>query len=130
MNLTEAKEFFKNDAFATSAAGIEILAVGENYAKCGFEIKDIHRNAVGGVIGGAVFTLADFTFAVAANVTAQSATVTVTSTINYLAPCKGKSLIAESRLLKDGKSLCFYRIDITDENGNPVATVNTTGKHC
>jgi len=64
MNLEEAKEFFKNDLYATNATGIEIVAVGERYSKCVLKLDERHKNAVGHVMGGVMFTLADFVFAV------------------------------------------------------------------
>ena len=64
-NVEEIKEFFKNDLYATKLTGIEIVEVKENYAKCKMEITQNHRNAAGGVMGGAIFTLADFCCAVA-----------------------------------------------------------------
>ena len=79
-------------------------------------------------MGGAIFTLADFVFAVATN-TRESVTVTTTSQISYLSAPKGKVLYGESRLLKDGRRNCFYEINITDELGTFVAVVSTTGVH-
>lgn len=64
--LEEVREFFKNDTFAT-VNGAVIDEIGDNYAKCSIEINDNHKNAVGGVMGGVHFMLADFTFAVASN---------------------------------------------------------------
>lgn len=66
--LTKVREQFKKDRFATEATGITIEAVDENYAKCQLIVEEKHMNAAGSVMGGALFTLADFTFAVAANV--------------------------------------------------------------
>lgn len=127
MDLTrKAQEFFRNDLFATLQAGIEIVEARENYAKCSMMITANHKNAVGAVMGGAIFTLADFAFAVACNV-AGKMTVSVTSQINFIASAKGNELIAETRLIKDGKRTCFYSVDITDA-GKLVATVAITGQ--
>ncbi|MBQ4312567.1 MAG: PaaI family thioesterase, partial [Clostridia bacterium] len=59
--LQELKNLFYNDKFATEAAGIELIDAGEGNARCEMEIKPIHLNAAGTVMGGATFTLADFT---------------------------------------------------------------------
>jgi len=128
MNLEEAKEFFKNDLYATNATGIEIVAVGERYSKCVLKLDERHKNAVGHVMGGVMFTLADFVFAVATN-SPTSVTVTVTSQISYLSSPKGSLLYGESKLIKDGKRNCFYEIMISDDLGNNVAVVNVTGAH-
>ncbi|MBO5897744.1 MAG: PaaI family thioesterase [Clostridia bacterium] len=128
-DLEKAKEFFTADRYATELTGIEIVAVGDRYAKCRLETSGIHQNAVGHVMGGVFFTLADFTFAVAANHNATAPTVTVTSTISYLTVPSDNVLLAEAHVLRDGKRNCFYEIRITDGQENLVATVNTTGAH-
>lgn len=126
--IEDARDYFGKDQFAVVATGIEILQVGENYAKCSFSIEERHQNATGHVMGGAIFTLADFVFAVATN-TREMVTVTTASQISYLSTPKGKTLIGESKLLKDGRKNCFYEIVITDEVGTMVAVVSTTGTH-
>ena len=125
-DIEKAREFFGKDNYATVASGIQIEQVGEHYAKCSMQITDNHKNAYGGVMGGAIFTLADFTFAVATNFNAPH-TVSVTSQINFLSMAKGKCLFAESNLIKDGRTCCFYSVSITDELGTKVAFVTLTG---
>lgn len=127
-DVNKAREFFIKDRFAMVTSGISIEAVDYNYAKCSMVIDERHRNAVGQVMGGAIYTLADFTFAVATNFN-RSATVTVVSQISYLSIMKGTTLYAESRLIKDGKRNCFFEILITDDLGTEVAVVSTSGAH-
>lgn len=126
--LDEARAFFANDRYATIATGIEIDEIGENYAKCSMKITENHLNAVGHVMGGVAYTLADFVFAVSTNFE-KPATVTTVSQISYLSAPKGKVLIGESKCLKDGRRNCFYEITITDDLGTKVAVVMTSGAH-
>jgi len=126
--LNEAREFFSKDLFATKCMGAVIEEVGEKYAKCSLTLDERHYNAVGQIMGGVAFTLADFVFAIASNFH-QSPTVTLTSQINYLNPIKGNTLWGESKLIKDGKRNCFYEVTITDDLGMPVAVVSITGAH-
>lgn len=127
MDYTEkAREIFKNDLFATEATGVVILEARKNYALCSLELEKKHQNAAGGVMGGVMFTLADFTFAVAANIEKMD-TVALTSSITFNGAAKGKKLIAEADCIKSGRSTCFYSITINDELGNLVSTVTTTG---
>ena len=125
-DLEKAREFFYGDFFATKASGIIIDEVGDHYAKCSMEITRNHQNAYGGGMGGATFTLADYTFAVASNFN-QPQTVSVTSQINFIGMAKGKKLIAVSRLIKDGRSTCLYEINIEDDLGTKVAFVTISG---
>ena len=128
-NLEKAREFFAKDKYATESTGIVIDEVGEKYAKCSLKLNASHKNAVGGVMGGVMFTLADFVFAIATNFNQDCVTVTTVSQICYLGAVKGDTLYGESRLIKDGKTTCFYEIQITDNLGNNVAIVTTTGTH-
>ena len=125
-DLEKARDFFYKDLYATKLSGIQIDEVSEHYAKCSMKITENHKNAYGGVMGGAIFTLADFTFAVASNFNAPQ-TVSVTSQINYTGMAKGNELIAEAKVIKDGRSTCLYEIIITDDKETQVAFVTITG---
>ena len=57
---------FEKDRFATDNGAV-IDEVDDHYAKCSLKIEDRHRNAMGAVMGGVYFTLADFALAVASN---------------------------------------------------------------
>ena len=121
----ELLEYFKGDLFAMNM-GAMIDSVSETGAVCSLSLNDGHRNARGAVMGGAIFTLADFAFAVAANAHGTT-TVTFTSQIHFLAPAKGSTLRAEAFLVRDGKSACHYRVSVTDEDGREVAELLTSG---
>ena len=124
--LEDARKFFGEDFYATKSTGIQIDEIGEHYAKCSFEITRNHQNAYGGLMGGAIFTLADFAFAIASNFRSVK-TVSLSSQITYLSAAKGKHVIAETRLIKDGHSTCCYEINITDDLGTKIALVTITG---
>ncbi|WP_054741703.1 PaaI family thioesterase [Cellulosilyticum ruminicola] len=126
--LERARVQFSADRFATEVTGITIEAVAENYAKCQLVIEDKHMNAAHAVMGGAIFTLADFAFAVASNSMGRL-TVSMTSQITYLNTAKGRVLIAETNCEKAGKRTSSYTIHITDELGTKVAQVAITGMH-
>ena len=127
MDKTEqAREFFKNDIYAHELTGIEIVEAREGYAKCSLKIEDKHKNALGHVMGGVFFTMADYAFAIAANL-GQPTTVTQTSQIMYLSAVKGSTLYAETERIKAGKRTCFYKIMISDDTGTDIAYVTTTG---
>ena len=127
-DLERAREFFANDKYATSTTGIDIDDVAPNYAHCTLKLDDRHRNGLGAVMGGVYYTMADFVFAVSTN-TFNAPTVTTTSQIEYLRPLRGDTMIGESECIKDGKTMCFFQVKISDGEGNLVALVNTTGNH-
>jgi acyl-CoA thioesterase len=121
-----AEVYFKNDRFAMQTTGIEVVDVDSQYAKCSLKIDERHLNAAGTVMGGVVFTLADFTFALASNPEGQL-TVSVSSTIEYLNATKGPVLFCEAECLKNGRSVCFYEMTVREENGKVIARVLTNG---
>ena len=127
-DLEEARAFFKDDVYATGTSGIVIEEVDENYARCSMKLDERHKNAAGQVMGGAIYTLADFTFAVSTN-SPEKLTVTMVSQISYLGVAKGDTLYGESKLIKDGKRNCFFEIHVTDNLGNAGAVVSTSGAH-
>ena len=123
--LEEIREFFRNDRFATEN-GMIIDAIGENYAKCSLTLDSRHKNAVGGVMGGVYFTLADFCYAVATNYE-EPKWVSLNSTISFLGRPKGERLIAVATCVKNGRSTNLYTVAVTDEFGNLTASVSITG---
>ncbi|MBC5688570.1 PaaI family thioesterase [Mediterraneibacter sp. NSJ-55] len=121
----EIIELFAKDRFATENGAV-IAEVDDHYAKCTLEVQERHRNAMGAVMGGVYFTLADFAFAVAAN-WQEIGTVSLHSDIAYLGTAKGNRLTAEAFCVKNGKTTSYYRIEVKDEFNNLAAVVNTTG---
>lgn len=95
--LEEARAFFENDVYATKTTGIKIDEIGDNYAKCSLDLGPGHKNAAGAVMGGALFTLADFCFAVAANLKGQL-TVSSHSDISFLSAAKGGQALCRGAL--------------------------------
>ena len=126
-SLEEVRKIFENDRFATENGAV-IEAIGHHSATCSLIITDSHRNAMGAVMGGAYFMLADFAFAVAANWEKMQC-VSLHSDISFLGAAKGNKLIANAVCVKDGRATSSYRIDVTDEYGNLTATVTATGYH-
>jgi len=122
----QAIEKFGEDYYATKVTGIEIEEADVNYAKCSLKINRNHLNAMGFVMGGAIFTLADFAFAIASN-TGNPPTVSLTSQINYINATRGPLLYAEANCVKNGRSVCFYNIKVNDDKGNIIADITTTG---
>ena len=125
--LDEVRKIFEGDRFAT-VNGAVIEEIGDHSATCSLILTDSHRNAMGAVMGGAYFMLADFAFAVAANLETMGC-VSLHSDISFLGAAKGKKLIAKASCVKDGRSTACYRVDVTDDLGNLTATVTITGYH-
>ena len=124
--LEEARAFFAGDRFATENGAV-IDEIGEHYAICSMEITPHHLNAAGRVMGGAVFMLADFAFAVASNF-GHPADVTTTSQITFLRPSQGKMLYAKSQEVRRGRTAVYYETSVTDDTGALIARVTASGQ--
>jgi len=131
IDLEHVRNFFKNDRFAMGN-GIVIDSAAEDRIVCGMELSAEHRNAGGGVQGGAIFTLADFAFAVHTNlamVCGENVKLTVgqSCSISFLKPTKGRRLTAISTCLSKGRSISVYRIRVEDDLGVTIAEMLANG---
>ncbi len=122
--IEEAREHFKKDRFAANA-GITIDEMGEDHAVCSMILSEDHRNAYGGVMGGAIFTLADLAFAVVAN-QIHSLSVASQVSINYLSAPKGNRLIAKAESIKEGRTTTVICVKIYDDTDRYVALFTGT----
>ena len=118
-------EIIKNDRFA-SANGITLIEAESGYAHAQMQITDNHLNGVGMIQGGAMFTLADFAFAAASNLSGNI-TVSIQANISFLKAAKGNILNAKATEISKSKKLCNYTVDLFDEEENLVAKFQTTG---
>ena len=123
--IEEARAYFSDDRFATDN-GATLDELDESHAVTSLTLGARHRNAFGGVMGGAIFTLADFAFAALTN-DRENVTVAQQVSVNYLSAPKGGRLIAMARYKKDGRSSCVVNVDVTDDTGRDIAQFVGTG---
>ena len=123
--IESARDFFSRDRFATEN-GMTMDERDGDHAVCSLVLSARHRNARGGVMGGAIFTLADFAFAALTN-DRDRATVAQQVSITFLAAPKGGRLVATARYRKDGRSSCVVNVDVTDDAGHDIAQFVGTG---
>jgi acyl-CoA thioesterase len=118
-------DFFRqNDLFARHC-GIELLEATPGKARAKMPIQQFHLNGAKTVHGGAIFTLADFAFAVAANGQGQLALAISTNTSFVKAAFDG-ILYAEAEELSINKRLGTYQVTITDEQQQLIAQFHGT----
>lgn len=126
MTLEECRAFFAGDRFALMGCGISIDEVWDSGARCSMPLTPALGNANGVAQGGAVYTLCDFTFAVAANA-GGTLTVSQSASISYLRPGTGACLHAEAQRLSEGRTACVYLVTVTNDAGQAVATATVNG---
>lgn len=122
MDRDRARKIFAGDRFA-ALTGVEIIEAGEGCCKAMLVIEDKHLNAANVVQGGAIFTLADLAFGVAANSRGQLA-LAINVNISYLSGKSTGTLYATATEVGDPKRLGAYDVMVTDEDGNLVARFN------
>ncbi len=126
--LEEIRAFLKDDRFAFDMCGICIDAIGDGTAECSMPLTANHLNANGVAQGGAIFTLADICFTVAANAT-EPMTVSHSADIHYLRPGSGSCLYATAQRINDSRSTALYRVDVMNDQHKLVAYATITGFH-
>ena len=126
--LEEIRAFLAKDAFAFDTCGISIDAIGDGTAKCSMPLRALHLNANGVAQGGAIFTLADICFTVAAN-SAEGMMVSHSADIHYLRPGTGSCLYAEAQRISNGRTTALFRVDVYDDQQRHVAYATVTGFH-
>lgn len=123
--LERARTTFSRDLFATRQCGAVVEEARAGHAVCSMQVLPEHRNAMGGVMGGAVYTLADFAGAVASNLD-QPPCVSVSNEIQYVASAHGDRLVATADEERAGRRMCFYTIRVKDGEGRLVALMHAT----
>jgi len=121
----EKTSIVEKDRFARFI-GIKLIKAEDGYAEARMDVAENHLNGVGTVQGGAIFTLADFTFAAASN-SEGFMTLAINVTISFIKPPKGKILYAAAQKIAAGRKICNYNIDVLDENKEIIARVLATG---
>lgn len=118
-DIEEARAFFEKDRFAT-VNGMRLDELYEGGCICSVALNENHYNALKNVMGGVIFTLADFAFAVALNDDHRPG-VGMASQIHFLAAAKGSKLIATASRVKSGRTTAVYEVKVKDDLGKDVA---------
>jgi len=118
--MQELKLFFSTQDLFAKHVGIELIEVEPGYAKTKMDIAHHHFNGAKTVHGGAIFTLADFAFAVASNSHGNMA-MGINTSISFVKAVTGKTLYAEAREQSLNPKLATYTVHITNDDNEMVA---------
>jgi acyl-CoA thioesterase len=113
------KDYFKTDQFA-ARCNIELVEVAPGRARAKMPLQPHHWNGLQTVHGGAIFTLADFTFAAAANSHGTIA-VAIDANITFMKAANTGTLWAEAREVSKNFKLGSYVVEIKNDAGELVA---------
>jgi len=123
--MEETLDFFRqNDQFARHN-GIELVTAKPGWAQVKMVIQPFHFNGAKTVHGGAIFTLADFAFAIAANAHGQLAMGINTST-SFIKAAHSGTLYGEAQEIARNRRLGNYQVKITDDQQQLIALFQGT----
>jgi len=119
MDQARLQAFFAGDRYAAHS-GIELVEIAPGYAKARMTLRPLHLNGLAIAHGGAIFTLADFAFALASNSHGTIA-VAINASITIMKAAKGGTLVAEAREISRNPKLGNYTVEVRDDGGELVA---------
>lgn len=114
------KQFFSREDRFARHSGIELVDAGEGWATARMQIEPFHMNGARTVHGGAIFTLADFAFAVASNSHGTLA-LGINTSVSFVKAATGGTLHAEAREQSRNPRLATYTVRVTDDDHALVA---------
>lgn len=107
------REIMGDDVYALETTGIEVVEAGPGYARTRLPVTPAILNGHGNVHGGAFFTLADYTAALASNMLGTP-TAAVNGSISFLRAVREGELRAEAKTVKSGRRMTFMTVEVFD----------------
>lgn len=103
--------------------GLVTEALGEGSARLALPLEPHMSNSFGTAHGGVIMTLLDVALCTAARTLHPDSTgvMTIDMSTNFIAAGTGPRLIAEARVLKNGRSIIFAEGEARNEDGSLVA---------
>ena len=110
----------KNDKVAAWLK-VELLDFRKGYSKVRMTVRDDMLNAADICQGGVIFSLADFSFALASN-SYERLALAVNANIDFLNPAfKGDELTAEAVEISRGRRIATYTVEVKNQDRTPIA---------
>jgi uncharacterized protein (TIGR00369 family) len=127
MNVDFAREYQKKIPFLQHLK-IQTDALGQGSARLSLPIEPQMTNSLGTVHGGAIMSLLDVAVCTAARTLHPESVgvITIDMSISFIGGGSGARLIADARVLKDGRSMSFVEGEATNEDGSLVAKAIAT----
>ncbi|HWQ92596.1 MAG TPA: hotdog fold thioesterase [Clostridia bacterium] len=119
VDLELLKNYMAGDRYA-KLSNIELISAGPGTARAKMELHPHHWNGLNTVMGGAIFTLADFAFAAASNAYGNVA-VAINVNITFMKAATTGTLWAEAREVSKNFKLGSYTVEVKDDAGDLVA---------
>jgi uncharacterized protein (TIGR00369 family) len=127
MDVEYAREYQKKIPFL-SHLKIHTETLGEGTARLSLPVEPHLKNSLGTVHGGVIMSLLDVALCTAARTLHPESVgvITIDLSTSFIGGGKGSRLFADSRVLRDGKSLIFVEAEAKNEDGSLVAKAIAT----
>jgi len=108
--------------------GMELVDVGRGWAKVRLEYSDNLLQPFGVVHGGAIFSVADSSVAMAllGLIKHNEVFTTVEMKINYLRPFTEGEILSEARIIYKGSRIALGDVEVRDTKGELIAKAVST----
>ena len=127
MDVEYAREYQKKIPFVSH---LKILteSLGEGTARLSLPIEPHLKNSLGTVHGGVIMSLLDVALCTAARTLHPESVgvITIDLSTSFIGGGKGARLFADSRVLRDGKTLIFVEAEAKNDDGGLVAKAIAT----
>ncbi|OGT98201.1 MAG: phenylacetic acid degradation protein [Geobacteraceae bacterium GWC2_48_7] len=118
--MKDIRQHFTTEDLFAKHTGIELIDVAPGWSKVCMKIQPYHFNGARTVHGGAIFTLADFAFAVASN-SHGTLSMGINASISFVKAATKGILFAEAKEQSLNPKLASYSVTVTDEENDVVA---------
>ena len=127
MNLDFAREYQKRIPFVSH---LKILTetLGEGTARLSVPVEKHLTNSLGSVHGGVIMSLLDVALCTAARTLHPESVgvITINMSTSFIGAGSGARLLADARVMKDGRSMSFVEAEAKNEDGTLVAKAIAT----
>ena len=118
-------QMMRDDLFS-QWLGIQVIEVGEGYARLQMTLRQEMLNGFGVIHGGVTFSLADSAFAFACN-NRNNLSMALDTNITFTKATRpGDVLTAEAKELHNGRSTGLYLVTVKNQTGEQVALFKGT----
>ncbi|THB66283.1 MAG: hydroxyphenylacetyl-CoA thioesterase PaaI [Spirochaetaceae bacterium] len=126
MDSAAVRKFFEENDQMAKLLGCEIVDIGEGSASVRMPVRRELLNGVGTLHGGALFSMADYAFAIAVNSHGKVA-VALTCSVSFLQPGRlGSVLLADAKTVAVTNRTALIEVRISDEKGQLIGSFQGT----
>ena len=127
MNVDFARDYQKRIPFVSH---LKILTetLGEGTARLSVPVEKHLTNSLGSVHGGVIMSLLDVALCTAARTLHPESVgvITINMSTSFIGAGSGAKLLADARVMKDGRSMSFVEAEAKNEDGTLVAKAIAT----